>query len=73
MSFKKITSTLLLLLINFIYVHAQNNNDYSTEWKKVAELEKKGLTKSALEQVVIIFDKAVTAGNEAQPQYGGRR
>jgi len=66
MSLKKITSTLFLLLINFIYVHAQNNNDYSTEWKKVAELEKKGLTRSALEQVVSIFDQAVAAGNEAQ-------
>ncbi|MCP9751857.1 alpha-2-macroglobulin family protein [Ferruginibacter sp. HRS2-29] len=66
MSFKKIASTLLLFLINILYVQAQNNNDYSTEWKKVAELEKKGLTKSALEQVVIIFDKAVSANNEAQ-------
>ncbi|MDB5201760.1 MAG: alpha-2-macroglobulin [Ferruginibacter sp.] len=47
-------------------MNAQPVNDYTNDWKKVAELEKKGLTKSALDQVVKIFDAALKAGNQTQ-------
>ncbi len=63
---KKTLLLFILLLVNFICVQAQNNNDYNTEWKMVADLEKKGLTKSALDQVIMIFNKAIAAGNETQ-------
>jgi hypothetical protein len=38
---------------------AQKANDYSKNWKKVAAFEKKGLTKSALEDVLVIYNLAL--------------
>ncbi|HQW83995.1 MAG TPA: alpha-2-macroglobulin family protein [Ferruginibacter sp.] len=49
-----------------IYTMAQKNNDYNANWKKVEALEKKGLTKSALEEVLVIYNLAVNARNDAQ-------
>ncbi len=45
---------------------AQTNNDYIKNWKKVEDLEKKGLTKSALAEVVSIYNLAVKDNNDAQ-------
>ncbi len=45
---------------------AQKINDYKADWKKVEDFEKKGLTKSALAEVMKIFDAAGVAGNDAQ-------
>lgn len=45
---------------------AQTNNDYLKNWKKVEDLEKKGLTKSALAEVMNIYTLAVKDNNEAQ-------
>ena len=45
---------------------AQTKKDYEKNWKKVAELQKKGLTKSALQEVLVIYNLAVKDGNDAQ-------
>ena len=45
---------------------AQQPADFSKNWKAVEAFEKKGLTKSALQEVMKIFDLATAAGNEAQ-------
>ncbi len=58
---------LFLLFILFIFnLKAQKTNDYNADWNMVAGFEKKGLTQSALKQVILIFNKALAAGNEAQ-------
>ncbi len=53
------------ILLTFCNLMAQTN-DYKTDWKKLEDFEKKGLTKSALEQAVKIFNLAVSSGNEPQ-------
>lgn len=45
---------------------AQTNNEYLKNWKKVEDLEKKGLTKSALAEVINIYNLAVKDNNDAQ-------
>lgn len=45
---------------------AQTKNDYAKNWKKVEEFEKKGLTKSALQEVLNINNLAIKDGNDAQ-------
>ncbi|MEP7238183.1 MAG: alpha-2-macroglobulin family protein, partial [Ferruginibacter sp.] len=45
---------------------AQTKNDYTKNWKKVEDLEKKGLTKSALQEVMIIYNLSIKDGNDAQ-------
>jgi uncharacterized protein YfaS (alpha-2-macroglobulin family) len=45
---------------------AQTKNDYIKNWKKVEELENKGLTKSALQEVLVIYNLAIKDGNDAQ-------
>lgn len=60
----------LLLTISFTlfnkYMYAQKPEDYLDNWKKVEGFEKKGLTASALNEVINIFNLAVTARNDAQ-------
>jgi TonB-dependent SusC/RagA subfamily outer membrane receptor len=41
-------------------------NDYATQWKKVDAFEKKGLTKSALKEVLSIYNLALKENNDAQ-------
>lgn len=45
---------------------AQTKNDYAKNWKKVEDLEKKGLTRSALQDVMVIYNLAIKEGNDAQ-------
>jgi uncharacterized protein YfaS (alpha-2-macroglobulin family) len=45
---------------------AQQKNDYLKNWKKVEGLEAKGLTKSALAEVVTIYNLAIKDNNDAQ-------
>lgn len=45
---------------------AQKDNTYTQQWKKVEELEKKGLTKSALNEVLAIYKLAIKDNNDAQ-------
>ena len=61
---------LLLLVLATITLsnkmQAQTNNDYLKNWKKIEALEKKGLTKSALEEVMVIYNLALKDNNDAQ-------
>ncbi|MEO7265887.1 MAG: alpha-2-macroglobulin family protein, partial [Ferruginibacter sp.] len=61
----KIVSAFFALCI-FASASAQKNNEYKDDWKKVEEFENKGLTKSALAEVMKIFDAANKVGNDAQ-------
>ena len=61
----KLLLLVCIIIFNSIIVNAQPNN-YAAQWKKVEGLEKKGLTKDALNEVVKIFNAAVKSGNEAQ-------
>ena len=63
---KKILLFLLVLLNCSNILMAQATKDYSINWKKVEALEKKGLTKSALEEVLIIYKLAFKDNNDAQ-------
>ncbi len=45
---------------------AQTKNDYIKNWKKVEDLEKKGLTKSASTEVTAIYKLAQKDNNDAQ-------
>lgn len=66
-TFLKKLSLLLIIMTGLSFISmAQTNNDYSANWKKVESLEKKGLTKSALEEVMVIYNLATKAGNDAQ-------
>ena len=47
-------------------IMAQTKIDYNKNWKKVEDLEKKGLTKSALKEVVNIYNLAAKDNNDAQ-------
>jgi uncharacterized protein YfaS (alpha-2-macroglobulin family) len=66
MKLTKTFSLIIALAINILTVQAQNNNDNTADWKKVESFDKKGLPKSALEQVMKIFDAAVKENNQAQ-------
>ncbi|MEO7048220.1 MAG: alpha-2-macroglobulin, partial [Ferruginibacter sp.] len=66
MKLKKIYTLLFLLLLNILTVNAQKNDDYKPDWKKVDDFDKKGLTQSALQQVIKIFDAAVKDNNNTQ-------
>ena len=45
---------------------AQNTNKYLKNWGKVEAFEKKGLTKSALQEVMVIYNLAIKDNNDAQ-------
>ena len=47
-------------------VMAQTKNEYDKNWKKVEDFEKKGLPKSALQQVLMIYNLALKDNNDAQ-------
>jgi hypothetical protein len=68
MNFKKYT--LLLVFITVLSVlkislFAQTN-DYAKQWKQVDELVKKGLTRSALDETVKIYETAKKGNNDPQ-------
>ncbi len=51
----------------FSILQAQKTiNDYDAQWKKVESFQKKGLTKSALQEVEIIYNDAKKNNNDAQ-------
>src|SRR5436305_11111928 len=66
MFLKKLSFLLLILIALSTILMAQTKDDYSANWKKVTDLEKKGLTKSALEEVMAIFQLATKDRNSAQ-------
>jgi uncharacterized protein YfaS (alpha-2-macroglobulin family) len=58
---------LLVIFTGFAFTTmAQTNNEYVKNWKKVEDLEKKGLTKSALAEVLTIYNLAIKDNNDAQ-------
>ncbi len=66
MFIKKLYLVILLLTTTSLTLMSQIKNDYAKNWKKVEELEKKGLTKTALQEVLVIYELAMAAGNDAQ-------
>ncbi len=66
MIFKKSVWLFLFLSICTLTGIGQIKNDYAKNWKKVEDLETKGLTKSALKEVLVIYNLAIAAGNDAQ-------
>lgn len=66
MNSTKILSLIFFIMSASLKISAQQPNDFSKNWKTVEAFEKKGLTKSALQEVMKIFDMAVISGNGAQ-------
>jgi uncharacterized protein YfaS (alpha-2-macroglobulin family) len=57
---------LAILISTTVSTMAQKTNEYVTNWKKVEALEKKGLTKSAKDEVTAIYKLAQKDNNDAQ-------
>ncbi|MFZ1784830.1 MAG: alpha-2-macroglobulin family protein [Ferruginibacter sp.] len=66
MFIKKFLLVIFLLTGISYSLMAQKQNDYEKNWKKVEGLENKGLTKSALAEVLVIYNLSVKEGNAAQ-------
>jgi len=66
MFFKKLFWSFLCLTGFSLSVFAQKKEEYAKNWKKVEEFEKKGLTQSALKEVIGIYNLAIAANNDAQ-------
>lgn len=56
----------LILIFNFTMAMAQNDFNYDSEWKKIEQQENKGLNKSLLTEVNLIFDQAKKENNAQQ-------
>lgn len=65
MHLKKISVLVILFTLAFLHTKAQKNN-YENSWKKVKELEDKGLPQSALKEVLSIYNLAKKENNDAQ-------
>ena len=65
MFLKKLSLFFFSLTALSISLMAQLKNDYSNNWKKVEGFEKKGLTKSALNEVMTIYHLSVKDNNDA--------
>ncbi len=66
MFIKRLFLVIFLLTGIALATMAQTKNDYAKNWKKVEDLEAKGLTKSALAEVMVIYNLAIKDGNDAQ-------
>ncbi|MFZ1452231.1 MAG: hypothetical protein WAT20_05980, partial [Ferruginibacter sp.] len=66
MFIQKLLLVIFLLTGTSVTLMAQTKNDYDKNWKKVEAFEKKGLTKSALQEVLVIYNLAIKDGNDAQ-------
>ena len=66
MFLKKATLVLVCFLAIINTAMAQKSNNYSEQWKKVEAFEKKGLTASALKEVLGIYNAAIKDKNDAQ-------
>ncbi len=66
-SFLSATFFTLILCFCFSILQAQKTkSDYDMQWKKVENFQKKGLTKSALQEVENIYNGAKKSNNDAQ-------
>ncbi|HNU87482.1 MAG TPA: MG2 domain-containing protein, partial [Ferruginibacter sp.] len=63
---KKILLVIFLLTVISAVTMSQSKNEYAANWKKVEELEKKGLTKSALQEVLKIYSLSIKDNSDAQ-------
>ncbi|HMU09914.1 MAG TPA: alpha-2-macroglobulin family protein, partial [Ferruginibacter sp.] len=63
---KKILLVIFLLTVTSAVTMSQSKNEYAANWKKVEELEKKGLTKSALQEVLKIYSLSIKDNSDAQ-------
>ncbi|MBL7701366.1 MAG: alpha-2-macroglobulin [Ferruginibacter sp.] len=66
MFIKKIWLVIFMITGITVNLMAQTKNDYAKNWKKVEAFEKKGLTKSALQEVLAIYNLAIKENNDAQ-------
>lgn len=66
MFLRKLISLSLCLVLTAAHSIAQIRNDYAKNWKAVNQNEKKGLTRSALTEVINIFNMAIASANEPQ-------
>ena len=66
MSLKKIFLLTGLILGISLSLMAQTKNDYETAWKKVGAFDEKGLPKSALAEVLKIYQQALKDNNMGQ-------
>jgi len=69
LKFSILPATILFLffLFDFSTLNAQKiMEDYTSQWKKVEDFQKKGLTKSALGEVDIIYNLAKKTNNDPQ-------
>ncbi|MEI8059869.1 MAG: hypothetical protein WCG67_06895, partial [Ferruginibacter sp.] len=59
---------LLLVFFSSISLSAlsQTNKEYTSNWKKVEALENKGLAKSALAEVMVIYKMSIKDNNDVQ-------
>ena len=56
----------IFILFTISSFHSDNNKNYKTLWQEVADLESKGLPKSALSIVNQIYSKATAENNAPQ-------
>ncbi|MEJ7823314.1 MAG: MG2 domain-containing protein, partial [Chitinophagaceae bacterium] len=67
MSLKKYSLLSVFILLSFLSKNLfAQANDYIKQWKQVDELIKKGLTKSGLDEVTIIYESAKKENNDPQ-------
>jgi hypothetical protein len=66
MFIQKLLLVIFLLTGTSVTLMAQTKNDYTKNWKKVEALESKGLTKSALQEVLVIYNLAIKDANDVQ-------
>ena len=66
MNSRKLTWVIMILFFNQLNLYAQKMEDFTKNWKKVADFEKKGLPVSAQNEVLNIFNLAIATGNNTQ-------
>lgn len=66
MFIKKLWAVIILMACTASSIMAQTKNDYTQNWKKAEAFEKKGLPKSALQEVLTIYQLAIKDNNDAQ-------
>ncbi|MBL0145459.1 MAG: hypothetical protein IPP48_06550 [Chitinophagaceae bacterium] len=57
---------IIAVFFNFSIFSQIKMNDYAAQWKKVDAFEKKGLTQSAIKEVIGIYNLAIKENNDAQ-------
>lgn len=66
MFLKKLTLLFLFITASIQISMAQKNSSYTAQWKKAEAFEKKGLTASALREVLAIYNLAIKDKNDPQ-------